>query len=283
MILETLDSVREPEPVDVVVIDDATPDQDVVDKLRGYEQSGLISRLILCTENGGASRAVNIGVEATDSPYVCTFANDDLLIPGALAEMADALDSDPGASFVVGDFEYFGARTGVRRSAAWDPWRAMGRNAWPGSLMIRREVFLALGGLTSECLAQDWDLYLGLAAGGHRGIVLPKTVYRYRIHEHGNRLSSAARKGYREEARTVRRRHASLFARERELRRASDAGIAEKLFWTLMIRLAPHRPPIVTNLFFLAGAARTRITDAFSSRRQARQTSSGGSDPSSSA
>lgn len=258
-ILETLQSVQEPEDVEVIVVDDATPDPTAIDKLRAYEEQGLIDTLILCTENGGTARATNAGVAATSARYVCPFGNDDLLVPGALTALADALDADPEAAFAVGHFEYFGTRPGLRESAPWDPWRALGRNAWPGSMMARRDVFLQLGGFTSDCIAQDWDFYLGCASKGLRGVVIPRVVYRYRIHEHNHRLSADARRAYRNEARVVRRRHADLYARERELRRKSDAGWRERWFWTLMIKIAPHRPPWATDVFFHVASLVARV------------------------
>ncbi len=87
---------------------------------------------------------MNAGVATTTCPYVCFFGNDDLLLPGSLGALADALDANPDAAVAVGDFEYFGARPGLRRSAPWDPWRALGRNAWPGSMLVRRDVLIEL-------------------------------------------------------------------------------------------------------------------------------------------
>ena len=53
-------------------------------------------------ENGGLSPARMTGVEATAAPYVFPLDADDMLVPGALAALADALDATPAAALALG-------------------------------------------------------------------------------------------------------------------------------------------------------------------------------------
>lgn len=254
LLLQTLESVRELEDVEVIVVDDASPDPEVAPRLHEYEQRGLIDILIIKSVNAGASLACNDGARAATAAYLFFFSNDDLLMPGALAVLGDALDSNPECDFAMGHFEYFGARAGLRRSAPWDPWRAITRCAWTGAYMVRREIFLELGGLKDRCIAQDWDMYQTFAEGGHRGYVWDGVVFRYRIQRGGTRLSHAARNNYKHEVRALRQAHPELYADERLLRSRSDAGVVEKIFWTLLTRIGPHRPGWLTEAYFWMAA-----------------------------
>jgi glycosyltransferase involved in cell wall biosynthesis len=110
LIAEAVASIREDEPVEIVVVDDASPDAETAHTL-----DALDVRVIRLQANVGVGNARTTAFEATGAPYVYPLDADDLAIPGVLARMADLLDADPGAAACVGDVEEFGDVDVTRR------------------------------------------------------------------------------------------------------------------------------------------------------------------------
>lgn len=262
LIRETLQSVCESEPIEVVVVDDATPDTSVQDKLRGYEREGLIDTLVCKQRNGGVAAAVTDGVRVARGRFVFLLGNDDLLLPGVLGQLADALEADTGAAFAVGGFQAFGSRDRRYIPPPWDPWRALHRNYWTGAMMLRRDSFLELGSMDGRSGFEDWALYLALADHGHRGVVLPIVAYRYRIHGK-QRLWKTARRSWGRQYRILRESYPELFAQARELRRQSPASRFVKFTLPILTKWRAMRPAFISELVELAGEFVTRMRRAF--------------------
>ena len=87
---ETIDSVREQEPVDIIVVDDGSRDPATVALLDELAAAGRIQ--LVRKPNGGVASALRAGFEAAVTPYVFVLASDDVAEAGALADLADALD-----------------------------------------------------------------------------------------------------------------------------------------------------------------------------------------------
>lgn len=110
---EAVGSVREREPVELVVVDDGSTDPSTLKALGELRDAGV---RVLHRENGGLSAARMTGVQATSAPFIYPLDADDCLMPGALAPMADALERAPKAGFAYGDYEVFGEYHGRWRS-----------------------------------------------------------------------------------------------------------------------------------------------------------------------
>ena len=93
---QAVESVREAEPVELVVVDDASTDPSTQAEMDALEAEGV--RVLRHEKNQGLSGARMTGVNATKAPYVFPLDSDDMAIPGALGKMADKLDSTPWAA-----------------------------------------------------------------------------------------------------------------------------------------------------------------------------------------
>ncbi len=114
LVAGALASIRESEPVEVVVVDDGSTDRAALAELARLRATGV---QVVRRENGGPGAARMTGVEHTAAPYVYPLDADDFLAPGALKAMADQLDAHLEAGFCWGDYELFGDYGGryVRR------------------------------------------------------------------------------------------------------------------------------------------------------------------------
>lgn len=234
LVAEAVRSVREQEPVEIVVVDDASPDGETRATLEELERDGV--RVIRRRENGGVGVARTAALDASTAPYVYPLDADDLAIPGVLARMADRLDADPDAVACVGDIVEFGDHELVRRSPArLDPYRVALTNEYPITALYRRTAVAAVGAwrpFFHEQGYEDWNLWMGLAEQGARIVHVGGPGYRRRLH--GRRLNQHARSRHAERYDSMRRAHPDLFAQLPEHRRASDLSPLRRTLYPLL-------------------------------------------------
>lgn len=218
---EALASLREDEPLEIVVVDDASTDPATLDVLAALERAG--TRIVRHAVNRHLSAARMTGVAATGAPYVFPLDADDEAVPGALAAMADVLDAQPQVAVVAGDYEEFGTQELLRAvPPTLDPFRIAYCNEYPVSALFRRSALLEAGGWRIGLRGyEDWDLWMSLAQAGlemaHLGEGGP--IYRRRLH--GERMLQDVRRRHPAMYRDLRRAHPQLFAELGRHRRAS--------------------------------------------------------------
>jgi glycosyltransferase involved in cell wall biosynthesis len=229
----TLESLRDQEPCEVVVIDDGSHDERTLDVLLEVERSGV---RVLRQQNAGPAAARSVGLRATTAPYVFPLDADDLVAPGALSELANALDADPGAALAWGDTEMFGAvRLRVRKARSLDAWLLVYANPIPTGSLIRREPLLEVGGWASVSGYEDWDLWMSFAERGWRGVHLDRVVGRHRVHGSRRWERDFGRQAQIEQE--LLRRHPGLIAARRRNWRRSDAPLLTRLLLPLLSRM----------------------------------------------
>jgi glycosyltransferase involved in cell wall biosynthesis len=201
---EALDCVLEqvPAPDAVVVVDDGSDEP-----LSLHPDHAPRCRLVRREQCGGpaAARASGLEALAPEIDLVALCDADDAWTEGKLASQLSALERFPeaalcfGRALVVGPD---GRATGERWS---EP--APGVHVGPelvarlyeanviptSSVVLRRAALEAAGGFASPVrLAEDWDLWLRLAAAGCAFICEPRAVVRYRRHPGGLTADVAA-------------------------------------------------------------------------------------------
>jgi glycosyltransferase involved in cell wall biosynthesis len=237
---ETVDSVRESEPVEIIVVDDGSRDPATVSLLDQLAAAGRI-RLVR-KENGGVASALRAGFDAARSPYVFVLASDDLADSGALGELADALDRLPEYDFAYGHSHHFGDVDFVRKAAPWNPWILLHSNLWEATCLFRREAVIAAGGYPDGSGYEDWDLFMALAERGSAGLLVDRLVFHYRIHG-GGRINPGIKLRFREHYATLKRNHPALFARERELEWRYPLPPWSRQLYRLQLAVALRLPP----------------------------------------
>jgi glycosyltransferase involved in cell wall biosynthesis len=230
---ETLASVEEQEPCELVVVNDGSTDPAT---LRVLEEAAARGVRVVHQENRGLSGARSAGVAATSARYVFPLDADDQLAAGALTALADALDASPDAAAAWGDVVVFGDTSlYYRPPRALDPWAITYFNELVVGSMFRRDALLAVGGWQLRDAYEDWDLWMALAEDGRTGIYVPGAMFRYRIH--GSRMwrDAVARHGRIFDE--LRRRHERLFAARSRNWRRSPAPLRVRLLVPAISRL----------------------------------------------
>lgn len=237
LVREAVESVKEPEPVEILVVDDASTDAETPAVLAALEGEGV--RVIRHDENGGAAAARTTALRLVATPYVFPLDADDLAVPGMLSAMADRLDAAPDAAVCYGDYEEFGDHHVVRATPERiDPYRLLYTFEYPPAALYRAAVLEEIGGWQPagyDLFAyEDWHVWMSLAERGASSIHMGPGVVTYRRRVHGERLLAAGRRRHRYLYRSLRQLHPRLFTNVRASRRASDLSRARKLLYPVV-------------------------------------------------
>jgi glycosyltransferase involved in cell wall biosynthesis len=235
LLTEAVDSVREEEPVELLVIDDASPDPTTRETLETLQRGGV--KVVQHERNRGVAAARNTGLANTSAPYVLPLDSDDLLVPGILALLADLLDTHGDASVAYGDYQEFGESDKLLQVPTWlDPFRLLYTNEYPQTALFRRTLLEQLGGWDEDprCGYEDWALWMSIAQHRSSGVHLGSGRVTHYQRVHGPRLLEHARRRHTSIYRYLRDTHRELFARRRELKSASDLPEPKKLLYPIV-------------------------------------------------
>lgn len=242
-VAETVRSVNEPEPVELVIVDDGSTDQPTHEALRSLEEQDF--RVLRLGSNLGRAAARNAGVEATTARYVFALDAANLAVAGALTRMADRLDAEAEAGVCMGDYEDFEVRALVRTvPERLDPYRVAYTNEYPPAALFRRSAVESVGGWTrliDEVDARaDWNLWMSLAERGLEGVHVGHRELTYLRRMHSGRLAWAGRRYNRRLYEALRARHPKLFAGRRAHRAASDLSRRRALLYPIVYGRRPR-------------------------------------------
>jgi glycosyltransferase involved in cell wall biosynthesis len=226
---DALGSLVEQEPLEVVVVDDGSTDEHTLAVLRAVDEAGV---KVVRQANAGLAAARMTGVRETASPFVHPLDADDLLPPGVVTVLADAME-DERLSAAWGDIQSFGARSCFYpRARHIDPWRLTFVSEITGTVLMRRSSLEAIGGWELRSAYEDYDLWLKAAEAGWIGVHIGQVSLWYREHD-AARLSSSGLARHHDLLSTLVDRHRDLFAQRHRIRRASPSPPAIKLLFTL--------------------------------------------------
>ena len=251
---EALDSVlaQEPAPTAVVVVDDASPEPLVLHP--DHAPHCVLVRRDACGGPAAARASGLAALAADETPFVALCDADDAWLPGKLGAQLAALERVPDAGGCFGRARIVGAdgrATGER-------WRELRPGLHAGSelvellyatnpiptssVMLRRAALDGAGGFHSPVrLAEDWDLWLRLAASSGGFVCMAETLVRYRRHPGGLTADVAALARCQLELHRAHGSRVSEALRERAL--AADAAALQSAERRGLRALVPRRDP----------------------------------------
>jgi len=167
-------------PAEVVVVDNGS-DDDPGKVVEAFKDKLPIA-VVRFTDRRGGPAARNEGFRRTVEPFVMFLDADTRLAANALADMREALQKSPKASFAYSDF-YWGRV--LFRGRDWNTDALKQLNWIHTSALVRRAVLNGIvdeygSGPFDESLKkfQDWDLWLTLAERGFSGVWIPEVLFK---------------------------------------------------------------------------------------------------------
>lgn len=191
--------------VDVVVVDDASPD-DSAAVAHALAAADPRVRVLVHQENRGHIRTYNDGLALARGEYVALLSADDLLTPGSLTRSAAVLDAHPGVGLVYGYARSFSGAVPepgperVRGCTVHPGLRWLGLAARRGrcflsspEAVVRREVLADGIGYDARLPhSADFDLWLRTAARWDVARVHGPVQAWYRVHDANMHLTTYA-------------------------------------------------------------------------------------------
>jgi glycosyltransferase involved in cell wall biosynthesis len=168
---------------EIIVVDDGSRDETATVVSRFGQRVRLISQA-----NGGASAARNRGIREAAGSWIAFLDSDDEWQPSHLAVLLARAAQAPEAHLI------YGSKITVNQRGEVVPWKPTFPSGWifgelvetclitTSTIMVRAATLRALGAFTEKAefrVAEDWDLYLRLAAG-HQVAAAPDTCVTYR-------------------------------------------------------------------------------------------------------
>lgn len=192
---------------ETILVDNGSTDESIVFVEKYFPQVTII-RL---EENRGFSAAVNAGISASVSPYICLLNNDTEVDPRWLGEIVAALDANPDLGSAASKILFFSDRTTV--NSAGDEFSLFGV-AYQKRLMrgdgdlfsVPRYVFSACGaaalyrreilekvGLFDEAFfayQEDVDIGFRIQLAGYHCLFVPTAIVYHKYHATSSRNSN---------------------------------------------------------------------------------------------
>lgn len=171
---------------ELCIADDASMDPQVWAVLLEYKSQDERIKIIRRPKNGHISAASNSALELVNGEWVTLLDHDDLLAKNALSHLVQAIHDHPDASLIYSDEDKVD-EVGVRKlpffKPDWSPHLALSQ-AYLGHLVcIPTTLVRDEGGFrTGFDGAQDYDLWLRIAARGGKVVHIPRILYHWRMH-----------------------------------------------------------------------------------------------------
>lgn len=232
LVVEAVQSIQEREPLEIVVIDDASDDAATHAALERLAGQGVT--VIHSARNAGVGPSRNAGLRASSAPFVFPLDADDLAVPGMLGQMADVLEQRPEAAVCFGDYLEFGDSQVLRAvPEELDPYRLAYTNEYPVSAVFRRTALEAAGGWPTTPY-EDWHLWMTLAERGETGVHVGRARPTYRRRLHGERTLTAQKRSHPEAYWQLRHDHQRLFENLAAHRRRSRLSALRKALYPVI-------------------------------------------------
>jgi hypothetical protein len=178
------------EDLELIVVDDGSRDRSCeVAQAWLAAHEDVPAQLVRHPINRGLGPARNTALDYARGELVFVLDADNVLYRRCIADLVDALDSDPGATFAYGMLEMFDGQgpVGLRSAFPWLPERFVAENFVDAMALIRADWLRDHGGYTTDTRLygwEDYDLWCGVAQAGGHGVFIPSVVARYRASRH---------------------------------------------------------------------------------------------------
>lgn len=170
---------------ELCLCDDGSDDPELTEHLTALATRDPRIRSLTGGRNGGISRATNRAAAEASGEFVVFLDHDDVLTPGALAEIAAVVMADADADVIYSDedkLDELGRRFKPHFKPDWDPDMLLSYPYLGHVMAVRRTLFEEIGGLRPEFDgSQDFDLMLRATERARRIVHIPKVLYHWRV------------------------------------------------------------------------------------------------------
>jgi glycosyltransferase involved in cell wall biosynthesis len=182
---ETVASIKESNYTlkEIIIVNDGSTDKLSLEELEKWR--GAEDVIVVDTNNKGIACARNTGALRATGDYLAFLDADDKISPDYYSKAIRVLNKYDNIHFVGCWVNYFGDSFKIWPAFNPEPPLILYHNLVNSSALVyKRESFLCNGLNDSSMLFPGWEDYesvVSMVAGGNNGVVLPETLFMYRI------------------------------------------------------------------------------------------------------
>jgi glycosyltransferase involved in cell wall biosynthesis len=167
---------------EIIIVDDGSTDKASKIALEKWRKH---SRIIVETKaNGGLAHTRNYGASKAKGKYLAFLDADDTVAPDYYSKALKVLNAYENVSFVGSWVQFFGTKSDIWPTWNPEPPYILLHNTMNSSALVyKKEAFLEAGinDKKVDYGLEDYGSIISLLNAGYRGIVLPETLFNYRI------------------------------------------------------------------------------------------------------
>jgi glycosyltransferase involved in cell wall biosynthesis len=179
------------ENIEIIIVNDGSTDEYVLKKLESLKQIPNIT--VIDVENGGPSKARNIGIKSSKGDFILPLDADDQIDSTYIQSCVSVLKNNKNVSPVYCDTNHIGEIRGPEKRPEWSMNRLLQGPFIVNCSMFHRKAFDEVGGYDEELKGwEDYDLWIRMAKKGYEGKRIPKFLFTYFHHEKDGTVSTEA-------------------------------------------------------------------------------------------
>jgi glycosyltransferase involved in cell wall biosynthesis len=179
--LASVEQVRNPNLLEVIVVDDGSVEVETKKILDDLEHEG---HCVLRQPNRGASAARNAGIRLAKGEFILPLDSDNRLRDVYLNEGVSLLRQNSSVGVIYTDIEYFGESSGPVQVPEFDLLSLIRAGFIDACALYRKHLWEEVGGYDEHMPwmgVEDWDFWLRVASHGGTFVHLPKVGFDYRV------------------------------------------------------------------------------------------------------
>lgn len=182
---ETIQSVLDQtySDLEIILIDDGSTDHSGAKCDEWVEKDNRIA--VLHIENGGPSRARNLGISKATGDYILPVDSDDILGTEYIEKAIDAMHKNPDMGIVYCEARLFGDKNEKWKLPQYSIREMLITNCIFATALFRRDDWERVGGYSSDMKwgVEDYDFWLSIIALGRTVYQIPEELFYYRQHK----------------------------------------------------------------------------------------------------
>ena len=176
--------------IELILVDDGSTDEFTKLKMNNIT---LPNTKVILQENGGPSKARNVGVLASSGEYILPLDSDDVILPEYVESCVKIINGDTNISPVYCDTIHEGEMKGVEKRPEWPKDKLIQGPFIVNCSMFTRESFDSVNGYDEDLTGwEDYDMWLRMSQKGYVGYRIPKPMFVYFHHESDGTVSTKA-------------------------------------------------------------------------------------------
>ena len=179
--IKSVEQCRDKDLYEIIILNDGSTDKNTIEVLQKLSEEGYN---VINQVNQGLGAARNNAIKKAVGKYILPLDSDNKIRPEYIYESIKILDEQPDIAMVYGDSEYFGEKTGIRKTGDFNLQKIMIGNYIDACAVYRKSAWEALCGYDEKMPVmgmEDWDFWLNMSLTNYQFQYIPKVLFDYRV------------------------------------------------------------------------------------------------------